>query len=204
DQAAEAWVAECAVDGPATMVERTRALSNDVSVAGADGIRVLFAGTLHPTGSSHVRFDQMQESSESRNPARFLLEAYQCFGTGCLGSIAGRFALIIADRSKRRLLAARDAMGLYPLFYAKSPNGLLFSSSIDALLAQPEVPRALDRVVIGEHLVHRFVDPNETYFSKVRRVPPGHCLIVDGTPESLTRYSDPRRPHPLLNEQNLR
>jgi asparagine synthase (glutamine-hydrolysing) len=111
-----------------------------------------------------------------------------------LAQLSGRFALFIADWSRHRLLAVRDQMGIHPLFYTEAGGGLMFSASIDALLAQPEVSRDLDRVVVAEHLMHRWVDPNETYFSDVRRVPPGHVLEAAGASRVVRRYWDPGSP----------
>ena len=134
---------------------------------------------------------------DAANPAQAVLDAIRQAPETALDALAplsGRFALFIADRSRNRLLAVRDQMGIHPLFYADTARGLLFSTSIDALLAQPEVSRDLNRVVIAEHLVHRWVDPNETYFSAVRRVPPGHALEAAGASRVVRRYWDPSSP----------
>src|SRR5262249_40099054 len=75
--------------------------------------------------------------------------------------------------------------------YAVATRRLLFSGSIDALLAGPEVPRTLNRLVVAEHLVHRWVDSNETYYAAVRRVPPGHVFVVENGRQTVSRYWDP-------------
>ena len=178
--AAVSWVIEYAPSRWPSLVERGAA-HGSWSAASTDTLDVLVDGTI---------FD-------AANPAQAVLDAIrQAPETAfdALAPLSGRFALFIADRSRNRLLAVRDQMGMHPLFYADAARGLLFSTSIDALLSQPEVSRDLNRVVVAEHLVHRWVDPNETYFSAVRRVPPGHALEAAGASRAVRRYWDPSSP----------
>lgn len=185
----DAWVAHCALDRPTIIDQRTTPVAPGWWTAVDRATEVLFDGTIFEIDALVDQLNLPRDTAN--NPAAVLLEAYLRFGDRCLDRIRGHFAFVIGDHGKRRLLAARDRMGMHPLFYARVGADLLWSSSVDALLAQPEVPRELDRVVLGEHLLHRWVDCNETVFSAVRRVPPGHAVTVEAAGMSVKRFWDP-------------
>jgi asparagine synthase (glutamine-hydrolysing) len=127
----------------------------------------------------------------SEAPAELLLRAYRRFGDAVLDHLRGAFAVVVWDAERRRLLCARDQMGLHPLFYARAGGDLYLSSSIHALVGHEAVPSDVNRAALADHLAHHWPDPGETYFAAVRRVPPGHALRLDGGGMRLSRYWDP-------------
>jgi asparagine synthetase B (glutamine-hydrolysing) len=130
----------------------------------------------------------------SESAPELVLRAYRRFGDEMLDHLRGVFAVLVWDAERRRLLAARDQMGLHPLFYARAGGELYLSSSIHALLAHDAVPSDVNRAALADHLAHHWPDPGETYFAAVRRVPPGHALRRDGGGMRLERYWDPVPP----------
>lgn len=106
--------------------------------------------------------------------------------------LRGRFAIVASDPRRDRVVGVRDHLGLHPLFYAMSAAGEThFANAVDALLALPGVSPALNRPVLAEHLMHRWVDPEETYYAAIRRVPPGHFVDITNGRPTLWRYWDP-------------
>jgi asparagine synthase (glutamine-hydrolysing) len=85
------------------------------------------------------------------------------------------------------LLAARDPLGIYPLFYASIEGEWLFSTSIDALTRHPRVSAEVNRAALAEHLCHRWPDVEDTLFKNLKRVPPGHVIRV-GRSKQVRRY----------------
>ena len=71
---------------------------------------------------------------------------------------------------------------------------MLFSTSTDALLQQPGVPRALNRPALAGLLCHEWPELEETYFAAIRRIPAGHVMRVDQRGSTVTRYWDPSPP----------
>jgi asparagine synthase (glutamine-hydrolysing) len=105
--------------------------------------------------------------------------------------LRGEFALAVRDEARETLLAVRDPVGIYSLYYAEANGSVLLSPSIDTLLAQPEVSNDLNRAALADHLSNRWPDPGETYFEAIRRVPPGHVLKVQGQAREVSRYWNP-------------
>jgi asparagine synthase (glutamine-hydrolysing) len=127
-----------------------------------------------------------------RSAAELVLLAYARLGAAAIHRTRGVNARVIGDIESGTLLAARDPLGNQPLFYAVLPGGVAVSPSIDALLADPQVARTLNRPALADHLAGRWPDKTETYFEHVRRVPPGHLLTwSQGAGASVARYWDP-------------
>jgi asparagine synthase (glutamine-hydrolysing) len=65
------------------------------------------------------------------------------------------------------------------------------------------VSRELDRVLLAEHLLHRWSDPSDTYFTAIKRVPAAHVLTIAGGSQTLRRYWDPAQTGQWLREDEL-
>lgn len=106
--------------------------------------------------------------------------------------LLGDFAFAVWDAREASLFAARDIMGVRPLFYYASPAGMALASEAQALLALPGVARAPDEVMAGEALLwwSSFSPVQRTFFRDVRRLPPAHWLRWDARGLRLERYWD--------------
>jgi asparagine synthase (glutamine-hydrolysing) len=92
--------------------------------------------------------------------------------------LRGDFAVLLWDAAESRLLAARDAFGVRPLYYAQ-PNGrFLAASDPEQLVATGLVRTEPDDVAVIGHLTWSFSEPERTFFRDVRRVPAGHLLVA--------------------------
>jgi len=93
------------------------------------------------------------------------------------------FAFAVWDRTRRRLLLARDRLGIKPLYYACTDRELLFASEIKAILAAGPIRAEFNEAVLPEYLATRFVAGEETFFRGIRKLLPGHTLswsLADG------------------------
>ena len=125
--------------------------------------------------------------------AAHVLAAYGQSPDRCVDVLRGGFAAAIWDERRRRLTVVRDALGLHPCFYWWSGRSLVVAPSIDLVLARPEVDRAFDRTTIAEYLQNRtsFAEPHETFYARVRRLPPAHVLRLEHGRLDVSRYWDP-------------
>jgi asparagine synthase (glutamine-hydrolysing) len=155
-------------------------------VAADGGLRVIFDGWLY-NGEELVNGGAATPSG----PAAVILDAYRRLGEDLVSRIKGRFVLLIWDDSKGELLLARDPLGTFPLFYAKRGEELLLSTGIEELITRPGVPGAPNKLVLAEHLCCRWPEMEDTYYEAVRRVPPGHVVVLGGPSRRLYRYWDP-------------
>lgn len=105
---------------------------------------------------------------------------YQRRGDALLDDINGQFAFALYDRRRERLLLARDAFGISPLYWTRlQGGGVAFGSEIKALLAHPEVRARLDPVGVDQVFAFPGTVSPRTAFEGIHSLPPGHMLIVD-------------------------
>jgi asparagine synthase (glutamine-hydrolysing) len=101
----------------------------------------------------------------------------------------GMFALALWDAARERLVLARDRLGKKPLLYTRLPDGTLaFASELKALLRLPGLARVVDPAAIDAYLALQYVPGDGTALLGVRKVPPGHVLVVEGQSEHLQPY----------------
>jgi asparagine synthetase B (glutamine-hydrolysing) len=153
--------------------------ASTLEVAEREGCSVLFDGRLYER-------DPLTPAAET------VLDAYLADGERAFGAIKGVFSCAVADRRSGTLFLVRDRMGLFPIFYADSPEGVLVSPSIDSLVRHAGVSGAPNVIALVDYVAQRWNDPGETYVDAIRRVPAAHVLRVEPSgARRLVRYWDP-------------
>ncbi|RAI44309.1 asparagine synthase (glutamine-hydrolyzing) [Rhodoplanes roseus] len=117
-----------------------------------------------------------------------ILQAYRVFGPDCVQKFNGDFAFALWDRGRRRLMLARDRVGVRPAFYATRGNALYFASEIKALLEVPDVAAEIDPVALDQVLTFWFPLAPRTIFKDICELPPGHMLLADEAGLRVTPY----------------
>src|SRR5262245_36318274 len=111
----------------------------------------------------------------TRSDTETILHLYEEEGDRCVERLQGMFAFALWDVRRRRLLLARDRLGIKPLCYALTPQELLFASEAKALVAGGLRP-TLNAGALPEYLATGFVSGEQTLFRGLRVLPPGHTL----------------------------
>jgi asparagine synthase (glutamine-hydrolysing) len=124
----------------------------------------------------------------SRTDTEVLVHLYEEKGCDLLDDVDGMFAFALWDARRRRLLLARDRMGIKPLVYAEAGGRLAFASEVRALLALPWLPRDLDELGIVRYLYQASVPGEASVLRGIRKLPPGHRLIAEGGRIRIERY----------------
>ncbi|MDX3380101.1 asparagine synthase (glutamine-hydrolyzing) [Streptomyces niveiscabiei] len=124
-----------------------------------------------------------------------VLRAYLEWGERCAEHLDGMFAFAVWDPGRERLLLARDRLGIKPLFYARTPQGVLFGSEPKALFAHPALECAVDAEGFAELLAY-IATPGHAIYRGVRELPAGHTAVVThaGVAESAY-WTLPHRAH---------
>jgi asparagine synthase (glutamine-hydrolysing) len=129
-----------------------------------------------------------------RCDAELVLQAYLCWGEDFAARILGDFALAVWDGRSRRLVCARDILGMKPLCYFVDDAKFLWCSEIRPLFADPAVPRKANEAMVGEFLTNSLTSLSETLFERIYCLPPAHVLVFDADhPEAgprVRRYWD--------------
>jgi asparagine synthase (glutamine-hydrolysing) len=114
----------------------------------------------------------------SQTDTETIVHLYEEHGIECLQRLHGMFAFGLWDARRRRLLLARDRLGVKPLYYALLPDGVLFGSEVKSILAHPAVPRELDEEAFAQYLTFGFTPPPASLFAGIGKLGPGEWMTV--------------------------
>jgi asparagine synthase (glutamine-hydrolysing) len=124
----------------------------------------------------------------SRTDTEVLVHLYEERGPDLLQDVDGMFAFALWDARRRRLLLARDRLGIKPLVYAHAGGSLVFASELRALLALPWMPRDVDELGLVRFLYQSTVPGDASVVRGVRKLPPGHRLVAEAGDVRIERY----------------
>jgi asparagine synthase (glutamine-hydrolysing) len=155
-------------------------------------IWIVYNGELYNYQEIRINLEKASHRFATASDTEVIVHAYEEYGVDCLKAMNGMFAFAIWDSNRRRLLLARDRLGIKPLYYAHLPQCLLFGSEVKALLAHPQFERRLDVTALNLYLSLEYVPTPHSIFAGVNKLPPGHFLLVEGSDTRLERYWDLR------------
>ncbi len=115
-----------------------------------------------------------------------LVHAYEEYGKKFPSYLNGMFAFALHDAAHRKLVLARDHLGIKPLYYALTSQYLIWGSEIKALLASGLIDRELDIDALGEFLAWEYVPGSKTLFKGIRKLQPGEMIEIDLDEPSAT------------------
>jgi asparagine synthase (glutamine-hydrolysing) len=164
---------------------------------------IVFNGEIYNYPELRNELISKVHSFYTHSDTEVVVHCYEEWGDDCVLRLNGIFAFAIWDRTKRRLLLARDHFGVKPLYYYDDGTRLVWASEIKSLLIDPTIPRQVDLAALDLFLTFRFVPSPQTMFDGIRKLPPGHRLICDDHGCKLERYWNPRPQVDLaLNESD--
>lgn len=161
-------------------------------------IWLVFNGEIYNHADHRPGLEARGHHFRSRCDAEVILHLYEEYGPDCIHHLRGMFAFAVWDSRRRQVLLARDRIGVKPLYFATTPEALLFASEIKALFAHPRLePRLLEprlnEAALSLYLTFAATPAPQTLFSQVHKLPPGHRLIVnvETGQQKMERYWEP-------------
>ncbi len=158
---------------------------------------VVFNGEIYNHLELRAELEAKGHRFATRSDTEVLVHLYEQEGDAFPARLNGIFAFALYDRTRRRLLLARDPFGVKPLHYAEVPSGLLFGSEIKALLAHGACPREVDHEALRAFLVCEYVPAPLTIYKGVKKLLPGHLLAASNRGLEMTRYWNLPYPVPV-------
>ena len=126
----------------------------------------------------------------SRSDTEVIIHLYEEYGADCVRHLRGMFAFAIWDKKHRRLFAARDRVGIKPLYYCQTPDALYFASELKAIITDPAVSREISLPALRQFFSFFYLPGEDTLFRSVRKLLPGHYLLAEDGKISFRRYWD--------------
>lgn len=155
-------------------------------------VHVVFNGEIYNYQTLRARLLAGRHQLNTQSDTETLVHLYEELGADLAKELRGMFGFAIWDDNRRRLLVVRDRLGIKPLYYWPTSDGVAFGSELRALVALPGFPRALDADAVVDYMALGYVAEPRSIIKGVSKLPPGHYL--EWTRESgvrVQRYWSP-------------
>ncbi|MGH9559786.1 MAG: asparagine synthase (glutamine-hydrolyzing), partial [Bryobacteraceae bacterium] len=136
----------------------------------------IFNGEIYNHLELRSELERRGHRFRSRADTETLLEAFLEWDTDCFSRLRGMFALAFWTQSSRRLVLARDRIGIKPLYIAHHRGDLYFGSEMKTIFVHPEIERRLSLAGLDCYLSLNYVPAPWTLVEGIEKLRPGHWL----------------------------
>ena len=159
-------------------------------LANEDGtVWVVFNGEIYNYRDLRAELQARGHRFATASDTEVIVHLWEDLGELCVERLRGMFAFAVWDAPRRTLLLARDRLGIKPLYYADTPQGLVFGSELKALLRSPWIVPAVDPRAAALYLEYGYVPDPLSILHGVAKLLPGHTLTIrDGRVTDSRRY----------------
>ncbi|MFZ0612836.1 MAG: asparagine synthase (glutamine-hydrolyzing) [Desulfobacterales bacterium] len=123
--------------------------------------------------------EKLGHAFATHSDSEVILHAYEQYGKDFLRFLDGMFAFALYDKADRRLILARDRLGIKPLFIAHLANGVAFASEIKALRHLDPRPPEVDPNGLIQYLQNQFSSGRTTVLRDCERLLPGEAVCIE-------------------------
>jgi asparagine synthase (glutamine-hydrolysing) len=151
---------------------------------------ITFNGEIYNYVELREQLIQKGHKFVTSSDTEVIVHLYEEKGEEFIAELRGMFALGLWDARNKRLLLTRDRLGKKPLFYALLKDSVAFASEMKSLLQIPGFPKELDREALIDYFSLLYVPAPKSIFRHVRKVRPGHYLVIDSQGARERAYWD--------------
>src|ERR1039458_3690932 len=142
-------------------------------------IWIVFNGEIYNFRELRSMLAEEGHQFRTEGDTEVIVHLYEKYGVRCVEHLRGMFAFGIWDARKQVLFGARDRLGKKPFVFSKTSTSFRFGSSINTILADPEVSTSPNFQAIDSYLTHQYVPSPLTAFSGISKLPAAHYLLCD-------------------------
>ena len=141
-------------------------------------VRMVFNGEIYNFQALRDELKKKGHRFRSDTDGEVIIHLYEEEGADFVRRLSGMFAFALWDDKKESLILGRDPIGIKPLVYCWNGRSLIFASELKAILPDPEVSREMDCNALDLYLSLNYIPAPHTIFKSVRKLRPGHILMV--------------------------
>jgi asparagine synthase (glutamine-hydrolysing) len=150
---------------------------------------VVCNGEIYNFRELRTRLERAGHRFATRSDSEVIVHAYEEFGDGFLEHLGGMFGFALWDASRRRLLLARDRLGIKPLYYhVDDGRRIAFASEAKAILQLPGWKTAIDPTGLRQYLALGYAPAPWSLFQGIRKLPAASVLVVENGGFQVRRY----------------
>ena len=166
-------------------------------------VHVTYNGEIYNYRQLRQELQQLGHTFRTQSDTEVIVHGYEQYGEPFLTKINGMFAIALWDSPKKKLILARDRMGIKPLYYAVKGDTLLFASEMKAIL-QAAIERIVDPQALYTILNLGYIPGDRTLLEGIRKLPPASYLIYQNNSVRIESYwTIPQIDMPANEEQLL-
>jgi asparagine synthase (glutamine-hydrolysing) len=167
--------------------------SGDQPIISDDGDTVIaFNGEIYNHQELRCELEKLGHKFRTHCDTETVLHAFREWDTGCFARLRGMFGIALWTTSTRRLVLARDRMGIKPLYVARRGQDVFFGSELKAILVHPEIDRQLSLHGLDCYLALNYVPSPWTLVEGIEKLPPGTWFEwQDGATRSQSYWTLP-------------
>jgi asparagine synthase (glutamine-hydrolysing) len=152
----------------------------DQPIANEDGsLQVMYNGEIYNYQALRAGLEARGHRFRTRSDTEVIVHLYEEHGEQLVERLRGMFAFALWDRPRRRLLLARDRLGIKPLYVYRGADKLLFASEPKAILAYPGLTVDVEPAALEDYLTYGMVPGQQSIFRGIEKLPPAHTLLVE-------------------------
>jgi asparagine synthase (glutamine-hydrolysing) len=173
-------------------------------ISNEDGtLWIVFNGEIYNHRALREQLIARGHSYSTHSDTETIVHLFEEYGADCVQHLRGMFAFAIWNRNTKALFIARDRLGIKPLYYKCTPERLLFGSEIKVVLAHGGIRPEFNRAALPEFLAFGYLSGEETFYSGIRKLLPGHTMTIgpDGKVDIRQYWDlDASKPHESRDE----
>ena len=140
------------------------------------GTTIVFNGEIYNHMELRAELEMLGHRFHSHCDTETVLRAFLQWDTACFSRLRGMFAVALWTESDRRLILARDRMGIKPLYFARQGEDVFFGSELKAIFVHPEIERRLSLEGLDCYLALNYIPCPWTLVEGIEKLPPGQSL----------------------------
>jgi len=140
------------------------------------GATIVFNGEIYNHLELRAELEKLGHRFRSHCDTETVLHAFLEWDTKCFSRLRGMFAIALWTESTRRLILARDRMGIKPLYFARRGEDIFFGSELKAIFVHPEIERRLSLEGLDCYLALNYIPCPWTLVDGIEKLPPGQYL----------------------------
>jgi asparagine synthase (glutamine-hydrolysing) len=151
---------------------------------------LIFNGEIYNFPELKAELEAQGHHFRTRSDTEVILRGYIQWGVDVLKRLNGMFGLAIWDEQERRLMLARDRLGVKPLYYRLNRDGVVFGSEIRAIAAHGDAGLDIDPTALNLFLRYRYTPAPLTVYQGIKKLAAGTRLIVEKGTARIERWWD--------------
>jgi asparagine synthase (glutamine-hydrolysing) len=156
-----------------------------------ESVAVVLNGEIYNFMELRDELESKGYTFRTRCDTEVVLRAYEAWGDDALERFNGMFALAVYDGAKKRLLLARDRLGVKPLFYTERDGVIAFSSELNSLMKSGLVSGTLNPSAITAYFSFLYVPAPDCILADAKKLRPAQKLVWEKGRAQLETYWRP-------------